>query len=425
MASEPPTSAAPTNDVSISMAIAKTCFITSPDKVKEYVAKFLNCPDSSSNNTEVAKTHYGILRCITHLYPDAQVFDNFGKTMKEFPLLKTFDAYIRHFKLQFVKANPNKKHNTISLTFHNIQSSVSISKIRKNFKVPELLSKQNTRLPVHLWKEDETQITNLSLYVNVDPSHATKEYFEERIRTKVSECTRHHKKKIPKFHCSFSSPFVIEEGGTRTSTKAYDLQCRQSDAKDIITLLQEPYKTDPQFVFHQIRHHDLTAYKNAICKQNLFLAKSCIVLIKGVTMDAMFYVSNEISQIRGVIDTFPHKDLASHGQWDIMTDTTHFKPVIPALETNLAAWTCFYCNWENITLGTLPAPSLAFTTQPYEDHSDATFSTYMSAFTNMYALQDDSCDQPPQFNGPSPQSWSPPSTVSYATTLSTRDTSPS
>ena len=47
-----------------------------------------------------------------------------------------------------------------------------------------------------------------------------------------------------------------------------------------------------------------------------------------------------------------------------MTDTTHFKPVITALETNLAAWTHFYCDWENITLGTLPPPSLALGHNP-------------------------------------------------------------
>ena len=142
-------------------------------------------------------------------------------------------------------------------------------------------------------------------------------------------------------------------------------------------------------------------------------------------MEAMLYVSNEISQIPGVIDAFPHKDLAGHGRWSIMTDTTHFKPVIAALETNVATWICFYCDWENITLSTLPPPSLALRTQPYEDHSDTTFSIYMSGFTNMYALQDNSCDQPPKFNGPSPQSWSPPSTVSYAATVSISDTSPS
>ena len=119
-ASELPTSAAPTDDVSILTIMAENHFITLHDEVKEYVVKFLFIPDSNSNNTEVAQTHYDILHCITHLYPEAQVLDNFGKTMKEFPLLKTFDAYLRHFKLQFVKANPNKKHNAIYLTFHRI-----------------------------------------------------------------------------------------------------------------------------------------------------------------------------------------------------------------------------------------------------------------------------------------------------------------
>ena len=168
-------------------------------------------------------------------------------------------------------------------------------------------------LTCHLWKEDKTQIKILGFYVNVDPSNVIKEYFEEHICTKISECTRCDKKRIPKFHCGFSSPFVIEEGGTRMSTKAYDLQCKQFNAKDLITLLQATYKTDPQFIFHRIRHHDLTAYKNAIRKQNSFLAKSRVILIKGVTMDAMFYVLNEISPNPGIIDTFPHKDLASHG----------------------------------------------------------------------------------------------------------------
>ena len=71
-----------------------------------------------------------------------------------------------------------------------------------------------------------------------------------------------------------------------------------------------------------------------------------------------------------------------------MTDTTHFKAVTAALETNLTSWTHLYCEQENITLGSLPPPppppppALAFRTQPYEDHSDATFSMYMSAFTN-------------------------------------------
>ena len=112
-------------------------------------------------------------------------------------------------------------------------------------------------------------------------------------------------------------------------------------------------------------------------------------------MEAMFSVSKEISQIPGVIGTFPHKDLANQGRWSIMTDTTHFKAITTALETNLVNWTHSYCEQENILLSSFPPPSLAFRTQPCEEHSDPTFSTYMSAFTNMYAIQDNSCDHPP------------------------------
>ena len=119
-----------------------------------------------------------------------------------------------------------------------------------NSEVAELLSKQNTHLTVHLWKKYETQMTNLGFYVNVDPSNVAKEYLEERIHTKISECTRRDKKKITKFHCGFSSRFVIEEGGTRMSIKAYDLQFKQSDATDLITLLHVTYNSDPQFVFN-------------------------------------------------------------------------------------------------------------------------------------------------------------------------------
>ena len=94
MAYEVLTSVVPTDNVSVSMCMAENHFIALYDKVKEYVVKFLFRPDSSSNNTEVVQTHYDILHCITHLYPKAQVFDNFRKTMKEFPLLKTFDTHL-------------------------------------------------------------------------------------------------------------------------------------------------------------------------------------------------------------------------------------------------------------------------------------------------------------------------------------------
>ena len=73
-------------------------------------------------------------------------------------------------------------------------------------------------------------------------------------------------------------------------------------------------------------------------------------------MEAMFYVLNEILQIPGMLDTFPHEDPANQDRWNIMTDTTHFKAATAALETNLASWTLLYCDQENITLSPPPPP---------------------------------------------------------------------
>ena len=129
MAYKPLTSTATNDKCQHLHGHGRELFLTLHDEVKEYVVKFLFRPNTSSNNTEVVQTHYNILHCIAHLYPETQVFDNLGKTMKEFPLLKTFNAYLCHFKLQFVKANPNMKCKAIYLMFHHIQSSVSISEI--------------------------------------------------------------------------------------------------------------------------------------------------------------------------------------------------------------------------------------------------------------------------------------------------------
>ena len=81
MSYDPLTSAAPTNDVSISMAMAENGFIILHEEVKEYVVKFLFRPNSSSNNTKVARTHYNIPHCITQIYPEAQVFDRIVMAM--------------------------------------------------------------------------------------------------------------------------------------------------------------------------------------------------------------------------------------------------------------------------------------------------------------------------------------------------------
>ena len=56
--------------------------------------KFLFCPSMGNSNTEVACTHYAILKTVTKIYPEVQVFDNHRQMLKEFPKLKGYDQYL-------------------------------------------------------------------------------------------------------------------------------------------------------------------------------------------------------------------------------------------------------------------------------------------------------------------------------------------
>ncbi|KAL7580871.1 hypothetical protein ACA910_001140 [Epithemia clementina (nom. ined.)] len=220
---ETPRSDIDDDDMSVATVHTGNRPISNAGEAKEFVVKFLFRPHGGNNNTEVARTHYAILRAITDIYPEVKIFDNYGVAIKEFPPLKSYDAYLRHFKLQFVKANDNKHRKAIYLAFHRIVSPVPLGEIRRHATVSTLLHKVNTRLSLHHWTEDETRIANLGFFVGFDPTNILPEEMVERIRRDITMVTERPCKKIPRFRCGFSSPFSINPQGVRISTKGYDL----------------------------------------------------------------------------------------------------------------------------------------------------------------------------------------------------------
>ena len=96
----------------------------------------------------------------------------------------------------------------------------------------------------------ETRISNLGFFVGFDPSNILPDDMHDIVENKIIKETGVRKKKIPKFCCNYSSPILYEKDtDDRFVTKAFDLQCRQSDAKELLQLLHATYVEDPDFVF--------------------------------------------------------------------------------------------------------------------------------------------------------------------------------
>ena len=114
------------DDISVNTVPAENGIINNVREPEEYVVKFLFRPKNASNNSQVAKTHYSILSAITQFSPDTKIYDNYGVTMKKLVALKSYDEYLRHFNLKFVKGNEDKNRGPIYLVHHRIISTVSL-----------------------------------------------------------------------------------------------------------------------------------------------------------------------------------------------------------------------------------------------------------------------------------------------------------
>ena len=135
------------------------CIITYPDG-KKNMSSSSYLPENWKNTTAIARMHYAILKTITKIYPEIQVFDNNGHTLKEFVKLKSYNPYLQ---LQYVKANETKSCNEIYLVFHCIRSPVTLNEICWHSLISQMTQ--------HLWNEDNVHINrNMSKLNGVNTS---------------------------------------------------------------------------------------------------------------------------------------------------------------------------------------------------------------------------------------------------------------
>lgn len=160
----------------------------------------------------------------------------------------------------------------MALVFHRLITLVPISELRKHHVVSSILTKHKARMTVHMWTEDDVHISTFGFFVSMDPSNCLKDEFKERVKMAITAATQRNLKNIPKFQCGFSLPFNFTKNNIKVATKTFDLQCRQSNAKELFGLLQPTYVTNPCFIFHKLRHMNHDSYSNVIHRQNAFLS---------------------------------------------------------------------------------------------------------------------------------------------------------
>jgi hypothetical protein len=93
-----------------------------------------------------------------------------------------------------------------------------------------------------------------------------------------------------------------------------------------------------------------------------------------------------------------------------MTTEKEFKGVCELLKHNLETWTRKIVKGYELATDTahLPSVGLAFRNQQYDEGSDSSFQSYLSACSSIYSLDDSKHDFPPLADRPITQAWGSP-----------------
>jgi hypothetical protein len=324
----------------------------------EYVVKFsFKSKCAKQTRLHIARSHYECLQAL--ISTRAEALDNNGVSMKGSFSLSSMSDYEQHFQLYFSPGNQGKKHGPLYTIYHRIRSTMSLGAICKQSKVSTILNKHNVSINLHIWKEDEVDIVNLGFHVAADPYNQLKTHFEAAIRRQITTMTGTQLDKIPYFQAGYSRPFHNDKTG-RSVTQTYNLQCRRADAKDLIDLLHATFQHDHlKFAFYKLRHDNPTAYKEAIEAQNEFLKNSRAIPIHGITEELMSYIDEDLYHLHGIYSIQQHKNTATTGRWNLMTNSNNFRSLIPQVQQLLQELVLIE-SAKNLSDSSFPPIGLAF-----------------------------------------------------------------
>ena len=163
-------------------------------------------------------------------------------------------------------------------------------------------------------------------------------------------------------------------------------------------------------MLYKVRHLNAQVFRSAIRKQNAYLSQSRVIPIQGISEEIMFSLENDLLQIEGVTEVLRHRATGTQGRWSILTTEAYFKTVTEIIKRDLVTSIEMYAT-QHPPPDSFPPPSLAFKGQQWDEDSQGSFNTYLSACSSIFSLNDVDFSNPPPSTNPSTQAWGPPDKI--------------
>ncbi len=247
-------------------------------------------------------------------------------------------AYAQQFKVH------TKQHRNSSLTgalrstnviIHRILTRVPLGQLKRHTSAYQLLKDNNCYLNEHLWDEQEWDVQQLGFITGFNPKYYSNERATNMFRARL--CNALPRKKIPKFQVVLKSHRINHKERT-SSTQAYTIEVPTHVSSQMIPILKEVTQNTKEFVPFQMRKRNPDAFQGAIRYQNHLLSNQHVIVINYIGKEAMYYISDRIQAISGVIDVVPARTEARTGRYLVIVEKEHMQRAREKLSEKFDQW---------------------------------------------------------------------------------------
>jgi hypothetical protein len=221
--------------------------------------------------------------------------------------------------------------------------------------------------------------TQLGFLMGLDPQFYNISQATEKVRNEL-KANLPPRTKVPKFQLAFITPQIRYQEKV-VKTKAYAVETTKTDSIAMMKILQQAYRETNAFVFFQMRQKSPEAFARVVCQQTKIMAGHHVVILKYISMDAMYYLMEHILTVPGLLDVVASRNVLTDGRHKVLVPKEEFGKVSKCLMANLNAWYEVHVSEDAKQInGHLPgAPAVA---SLFTDGCSSGEETYMSSSIN-------------------------------------------
>ena len=209
---------------------------------------------------------------------------------------------------------------------HRVRSSVSLKEIKSTPKIYELLKNHKCYLNEHRWTEDVWDTVQLGFFQGMNPQFYSAEKVSSMISTEIKIKKAVPKTKIPKFQIAFCSPQTMIHNA-QLRTKAYSIETEKSTSMEMLKILKQTYHETTEFIPSQMRSKHSEAYSRILLQQSKMIADQHVIIIQHISPDSMYYLSDRITSVDGVIDLIEAPNSKVLGRYQVLVHKDDFHHV--------------------------------------------------------------------------------------------------